>query len=64
MKIKKQSTPSYKAPPTEVVDSGQDFETLMLRIPTTVFVQMVGKSGLPTPEARELCAAFKGLKGE
>lgn len=40
-----------------------DFEELVVMVPTTAFVTMVSKSGLPTQEARQLCQAFKELKG-
>lgn len=64
MKTKRFGSRSQEAPTGKIAKSGQDFETLMLKVPTSAFVQMVGKSGLPTPEARELCASFKDLKGE
>ncbi len=41
----------------------RDFEDLVVMVPTTLFVNMVSKSGLPTQEARQLCQAFKELKG-
>lgn len=40
----------------------KSFEELVRAIPTDIFLRMVGKSGLPAAEARELCLAFKELK--
>lgn len=37
--------------------------TLIRQIPTEVFTAMASRSGLPTKESRELCLAFKALKG-
>lgn len=52
-----------KAAPAKIASSGKSFETLVAKVPTEAFVGMVGKSGLPVPEARELCQMFKDLKG-
>ncbi len=41
----------------------RDFEDLVVMVPTTLFVTMVSKSGLPSQEARQLCKAFKEMKG-
>lgn len=49
--------------PAKIAKSGKSFETLVAKVPTEVFVGMVNKSGLPVPEARELCQMFKELKG-
>lgn len=46
----------------KISHSGRDFSELMRSIPEKVFVGMVSKSGMPTPEARELCQAFRELK--
>ena len=35
----------------------------LVSVPVNEFVKMVGRSGLPTTEQRELIAAFKELKG-
>ena len=48
--------------PKKPAASGKDFVQLMSSIPIDVFVRMVTKSGLPSPEARELCDAFKRLQ--
>lgn len=58
----KKATVKKASAGAKIAKSGDDFETLMLKIPTDLFVRMVGKSGLPTPEARELCQSFKDLK--
>lgn len=41
---------------------GEDFETLMTKIPVEQFDRMIAKSGLPTKEARELCREFRKIK--
>ncbi len=46
----------------KIASSGRKFTDLVRAIPTGQFVRMVSKCGLPTPEARELCQAFKDLK--
>jgi hypothetical protein len=39
-----------------------DFETLVSRVPTHLFVAMASKSSLPPLEARALCDAFRNVK--
>jgi hypothetical protein len=42
----------------------RSFEALVKAVPLDAFIRMVSLSGLPTADARELCAAFKRLKND
>ena len=46
----------------KVARSGKSFTELMGRLDTATFGRMMMKSGLPDPEARELCQSFKDLR--
>ena len=54
---------SYKkVAPKKVSKSDRDFEDMMRDIPMVHFVNMVNKSAIPAPDARELCNAFRELR--
>ena len=52
---------SKKVASKKVASSGKSFEDLMRAVPMDAFSRMVMSSGLPAPDARELCASFKEL---
>ena len=53
---------SKKVSSSKIASSGRDFTEMIRAVPVHHFVKMVSKCGMPAPEARELCAAFRELK--
>ncbi len=56
--VKRKASPGRFLPP----DNERIIE-LLRTVPKEAFFKMVARAGLPTEEARELCALFKDLKG-
>jgi hypothetical protein len=50
--------------PGTIIRPIKGFEAMIKAVPLDAFIRMVSASGLPTVDARELCAAFKRLKND
>jgi hypothetical protein len=58
----RKSTRSYEPQDERPTRSARGFTELVREVPVEQFVRMVNRCGLPTADARELCAAFRELK--